>query len=153
MRRRFVLALLTVGATLMTAGGIGDLLLRRPPTAWDTVVGAPVASLPPGVSALLLTLLHTLGGALAACGLAVFALAYGPLRRGERWAGPAIAAVALLSDGLNAWGMARLGLGYFWAPLAFVGLVLLGVLLAFLPTPVFPAAAPGATGERGARAV
>jgi hypothetical protein len=146
MRRRIALILLTLGAVLMIGGGVGDLLLREPPAAWDAVVGAPIASLPPGAARLLLTLLHTLGGALAACGLAVLALIYGPLRRGERWAGPAVAVVALLSDGLNAWGMGSLGLSYFWGPLAFALLVLLGLLLAFLPGPVFPASAPVAAG-------
>ncbi len=145
MRRRIALILLTLGAVLMIGGGVGDLLLREPPAAWDAVV-APVGSLPPGAARLLLTLLHTLGGALAACGLAVLALVYGPLRRGERWAGPAVAVVALLSDGLNAWGMGSLGLSYFWGPLAFTLLVLLGLLLAFLPGPVFSASAPVAVG-------
>ena len=152
MRRRIALILLTLGAVLMIGGGVGDLLFWEPPAAWDAVVGVPVASLPPGAARLLLTLLHTLGGALAACGLAVLALIYGPLRRGERWAGPAVAVVALLSDGLNAWGMGSLGLSYFWGPLAFALLVLLGLLLAFLPGPVFPASAPVAA-ERTARAV
>lgn len=141
VRRRIVLILLTLGAVMMIGGGVGDLLLQEPPSAWDRVVGTPVASLPPGAAQLLLTLLHTLGGALAACGLAVLAVVYGPLRRGERWAGPVIAVVVLLSDGLNAWGMGRLGLTYFWGPLAFVLLVLLGLLLAFVPVPVFPASA------------
>ena len=150
MRRRIVLFLLTFGAVLMIGGGVGDLLLQVPPAAWDGVVGAPVASLPPGAARLLLTLLHTLGGALAACGLAVLAVVYGPLRRGERWAGPVVAALVLLSDGLNAWGMNRLGLSYFWGPLAFTLIVLLGLVLAFVPGPVFPASvllASDASGE------
>jgi len=152
MRRHIVLILLTLGAVLMIGGGVGDLLLREPPAAWDRVIGTPVANMPPGDARLLLTLLHTLGGALAACGLAVLAVVYGPLRRGERWAGPVVAVVALLSDGLNAWGMSRLGLSYFWGPLAFALLVLLGLLLAFLPGPVFPASTPAAA-DRSARAV
>ena len=143
IRRRVVLILLTLGAVMMIGGGVGDLLIREPPAAWEGVVGAPIASLPPGAARLLLTLLHTLGGALSACGLAVLAVVYGPLRRGERWAGPVVAVVVLLSDGLNAWGMARLGLSYFWGPLAFALVILLGLLLAFVPGPVFPASARG----------
>lgn len=149
MRRRIVLILLTLGAVMMIGGGVGDLLLQEPPAAWDGVVGTPVASLPPGAARLLLTLLHTLGGALAACGLAVLAVVYGPLRRGERWAGPVVAVVVLLSDGMNAWGMGRLGLSYFWGPLAFALLVLLGLLLAFVPGPVFPASARVAADRSG----
>ena len=144
MRRRLALLLLTLGASLMIAGGAGDLLLRTPPSAWDAVIGASAAALPSGAVRLLLTLLHSLGSALVAAGVAVLALVYGPLRRGERWAAAVIVVVTLLSDGVNAWGMASLGLEYFWGPLAFAGIVLLGVLVAFIPNSVFSSPLPEA---------
>ena len=49
-----------------------------------------------------------------------------------------IVLVVLLSDGMNALQIYLFGAFYFWVPLTFVALVLLGLVLAFLPPPVFP---------------
>ena len=85
-------------------------------------------------------LLHALGSALIASGIAALFLINCPLRRGGRWPGVAIALVVVLSDGVNALQVYLFGGFYFWVPLTFVGLVLLGLFLAFLPLAVFPAA-------------
>ena len=122
----------------MVLGGIGDLLVVSPPDAWSVLLGEPAGSLSPPVARLLIALLHALGSALAASGIAALFLINGPLRRGERWAGLAIALVVVLSDGANGLQIYLLGIFYFWVPLTFVALVLLGLIIAFLSPPVFP---------------
>src|SRR5882762_1022724 len=122
MRRRISTLLLNCGAGLMVLGGIGDLLMRSPPEVWSPLVGQPVASLSPGVERLLMALLHALGSALVASGIAALFLINGPLRRGERWTGATIAVLVVLSDGVNAFQIFRIGASYFWVPLIFAGL-------------------------------
>ena len=135
IRRRFATVLLNFGAGLMVLGGVGDLLVASPPDLWSQPLGQPVGSLPPAV----VCLLHALGSALIASGIAALFLINGPLRRAEGWSGIAIALVVLLSDGVNALQIYLFGAFYFWVPLTFVGLILLGLVLAFLPPAVFPA--------------
>jgi len=89
-------------------------------------------------------LLHALGSALVASGIATLFLISGPLRRGDRFAGLAITMVVVLSDGVNAFQIRQLGAFYFWVPLTFVGLVLVGLMLALLLPAVFPAASKDA---------
>jgi len=139
IRRRFATVLLNFGAGLMVLGGVGDLLVASPPDLWSQPLGQPVGSLPPAVARLLMCLLHALGSALIASGIAALFLINGPLRRAEWWSGIAIALVVLLSDGVNALQIYLFGAFYFWVPLTFVGLILLGLVLAFLPPAVFPA--------------
>ena len=86
----------------MVLGGMGDLLVASPPDLWSHPLGQPVGSLSPTVARLLIHLLHALGSALMASGIAALFLINGPLRRGEKWAGVAIALVVVLSDGANA---------------------------------------------------
>jgi hypothetical protein len=140
IRRWLSIVLLNCGAGLMVLGGIGDLFLASPPELWSHPLGQPVGSLSPAVTRLLMALLHALGSALVASGIATLCLINGPLRRGEKWAGAAIALVVVLSDGANALQMYLFGVFYFWVPLTFVGLVLLGLMLAFLPPAIFAAA-------------
>ena len=137
MRRRIALVLLNLGAVFMILGGVGDIVLADPPAAWERVVGAPLDALPSGVTTLLLALLSTLGAALIASGVATLALINGPLRRGDGWSAYVIVLVVVLSDGINSLTMARLRLPYFWVPLFFVFLVLLGLAVAYIPTRVF----------------
>jgi uncharacterized membrane protein YhhN len=118
---------LSLVAVTMIAGGVGDLLLQKPPRRGTPLLSSPFRAYRQAPRAYCSRSCTTLGGALAACGLAVLALVCGPLRRGERWAGPVVAAVVLLSDGLNAFTLASLELSYFWGPLAFASLVLLGL--------------------------
>jgi hypothetical protein len=142
MRRRTAsLLLLNCGAGLMVLGGIGDLLMRSPPELWSSILGQPVASLSPGVQQLLMALLHALGGALIACGIAALFLINGPLRRGERWTRHIIAVLALFSEGMNAFQIFRTGASYYWVPFTFAALILAGLLLASVPSFVFPAQA------------
>ncbi len=140
MRRLLSIVLLNCGAGLMVLGGIGDLLLASPPELWSHPLGQPVGSLPPAVARLLMCLLHALGGALVASGIATLFLINGPLQRGEGSAAVAITLIVVLSDGVNAFQIYPFGTSYFWIPLTFVGFVLLGLMVAFLPPAVFPAA-------------
>ncbi len=98
----------------MVLGGIGDLLLASPPDLWSHHLGQPVGSLSPGVARLLMCLLHALGSALVASGIATLFLISGPLRRGDRFAGLAITMVVVLSDGVNAFQIRQLGAFYEW---------------------------------------
>jgi hypothetical protein len=138
LRRRISVLLLNCGAGMMILGGLGDLLIRTPPDAWSPLVGQPVAALSPGIARLLIALLHALGSALIASGIAVLFVVNGPFRRGAKWAGITIAVLAILSDGMNAFQIFRLGASYFWVPLTFAVLVLSGLVVAFVPSPAFP---------------
>ena len=142
IRRRIALVLLNLGALLMILGGVSDIVLADPPPAWEGVVGAPLVTLPSGVTTLLLALLSALGTALIGCGVATLALINGPLRRGDGWSALVIVLVVVLSDGVNSLTMARLRLPYFWAPLLVVLLVLVGLAVAYVPTRVFGPGAP-----------
>lgn len=148
-RRRLSILLLNCGAGFMVLGGIGDLLIGSPPDFWSHFLGQPVVSIPPPVARLLMALLHALGSALVASGVAALFLINDSLRCGKRWAGVAIALVVVLSDGVNAFQIYRFGASYFWAPLTFVGLVLIGLMLAFLPPAVFPAASEDSRPKSG----
>jgi hypothetical protein len=57
-------------------------------------------------------------------------LVYGPIRRGERWAMFALAILVGVSEGINSYQMARFRSPYY-APLTFIGLMLVGVGLAW----------------------
>jgi hypothetical protein len=138
LRRRISMLLLNCGAGMMVLGGLGDLLIHTPPDAWSPHLGQPVASLSPGTARLLMALLHALGSALMASGIAVLFVINGPFRRGAKWAGVTIGLLAILSDGMNAFQIFRFGANYFWVPLTFTGLVLTGLVIAFVPTPVYP---------------
>jgi hypothetical protein len=78
----------------------------------------------PKFAALDLGLLRALGGCLLAIGAT--ALFHGPIRRGEQWAILALVMLVGVSEGINASLMARFG-SPFYAPLTFVGLMLIGV--------------------------
>jgi|1186.fasta_scaffold863104_1 hypothetical protein len=138
LRRRVSVLLLNSGAGMMVLGGFGDLLIRTPPDAWSSLVGQPVGTLSPGIARLLMALLHALGSALMASGIAVLFVINGPFRRGAKWAGLTIGLLAILSDGMNAFQIFRFGASYFWVPLTFAALVLAGLVIAFVPSPAFP---------------
>lgn len=140
-RARWAAALLNLGGALMLLGATLDLTMARPPAAWHEALGGPVGALPAPVARLLLALVHALGGSLFAGALAVVLLANGPVRRGDRAAGLAIAAVALVGEGGNGPQMVRAGLNYGWGVLAYLVPVGLGLLLAYVPTPAFGAGA------------
>jgi hypothetical protein len=136
-RKSLSILLLNIGAGLMLVGGVGDLLVLAPPAIWAASIGQPVDSLGPGLARFLLALLHALGSALVASSIALLFLINRPLRRGEPWAGPAIALVVLFSDVMNAFQIYLSGGWYFWFPLSFACVVLIGLLVGFVPSFVF----------------
>jgi hypothetical protein len=114
-----------LGGALMMLGGAGDIAVRTVlPNHRELLAAA--ATVPATAEHLVLALLHALGGALVACGLAVILLLR-EAHRSERtelalWA----ALVALLAEGMNAMGMYRTGSPLFPFPLTFLLLVVGG---------------------------
>ena len=136
-RTRVSIAVLNVGAVLLTLGGLYDLLTVSIPELWSGVLGQSATNLPPQVARLLLALLRALGGALVAIGLGTLVLINGPFRRGDRWAAVAIVLLVVVAEANNAIQMWTTGATYYWVTLVYVVLVLAGVALAYFPTPAF----------------
>jgi hypothetical protein len=126
MRRKIGLGLLYVSGILVVAGSMYDLLVPTVPTNHLAYLGITSATLDPKFAALDLGPLRALGGCLLAIGATALILVHGPIRRGERWASLALMVLVGVSEGINASQMARFGSPYF-APLTFVGLMLVGV--------------------------
>jgi hypothetical protein len=118
----------------MAAGGIGDQFVGRYLPAHEAFLGVRRGDLPAASEALFLAVLHALGGALVASGLACGVLLYLMRSTGRRWVGAAVATVAVLADGGNALQMWRVHSPFFVAPLTFVLLVLGGLLACNVPS-------------------
>jgi hypothetical protein len=120
--------LLLIGAAMITLGGLYDLFAPRLP--------ANLAALCAGneqARKLARELLRALGGSLAAIGVAV---AVTTLNSGATLRPRTLALILLLvvpSEGINSFCMHRVG-SPFYIPLAFLLIVLAGVLLAALRT-------------------
>lgn len=114
------------GAALVVLGGTGDLLLPRLLPAHERYLGVAPGAAPAATSALVLLVLHALGVALAAVGLAALALLAAWRRTGDRRALWAAAGAVALAEGYNAWGIARVGSLLFVGPLLGAALVLGG---------------------------
>lgn len=115
-----------VGAALVVLGGTGDLLVPRLLPAHERYLGVAPGAAPAATSALVLLVLHALGVALAAVGLAALALLAAWRRTGDRGALWAAAGAVALAEGYNAWGIARVGSVLFVGPLLCAALVLGG---------------------------
>jgi hypothetical protein len=126
MRRTVGLGLLYVAAGLVVAGSMYDLFVPTVPANLLAYQGATQATIDPRTAALELGLLRALGGCLLAIGATALVLVHGPVRRGERWAMLALVLLVGVSEGVNASQMVRFG-SPFYAPLAFVGVMLVGV--------------------------
>ena len=128
MKRKVGLIILNCAAALVLLGGCFDMLIPAVPANLLTYLGATRADISPQVSSLLLGLLRALGGCLLAIGITSFLIINGPLRRGESWASWALLTLIGISEGINASQMWRFGSPYY-APLAFVALTILGLLI------------------------
>jgi hypothetical protein len=126
MRRKIGLSLLYVAGSLVIAGSMYDLFVPTVPATHLTYLGVTPATMDPKFAALDLGLLRALGGCLLAIGATALVLVHGPVRRGERWAVLALVMLVGVSEGINSYQMARFG-SPFYAPLTFVGLMLIGV--------------------------
>lgn len=126
MKRKVGMGLLYVAGSLVIAGSIYDLFV---PTVSANILayqGVTQATIAPRVAALDLGLLRALGGCLLAIGATALVLVHGPIQRGERWAMRALVLLVGVSEGINASQMIRFG-SPFYAPLTFVGIMLVGV--------------------------
>ncbi len=141
MNRRITASLLLyLSAALVLIGGCYDLLVQAPPAHHLTYLESAAEELDPRVVTLMTALLRALGGALLGLGLAAMVLIRCGIFRGHDWAALALALMIGTSEGVNALQMYRVGSPY-WAPLGFIGLMLLGLVLSYWPFPVFKASA------------
>jgi hypothetical protein len=133
LRTRVGLRIAQAGGGLMMLGGAADLMIRSLLPSHAAFLGYLPNEIPPRTEALALALLHALGSALIASGLAVLALLRQARVSGRRAPALTAAAVALLAEGMNAFQIYRTGSPIFAGPLVFVVLVLSGVALCFIP--------------------
>jgi hypothetical protein len=122
-----------LGAAGAALGGTFDLLVSRPLPAHEAFLGVAPGGTPAATAALVVLLLHTLGAALVAVGLAALALLAAWRRTGLRPLAWAAAGIVVLAEGSNALAIARVGSPLFAGPLAFAALVAGGVALARPP--------------------
>jgi hypothetical protein len=130
MSRKIGMGLLYVVGSLVIAGSMYDLFVPTVPANHLSYLGVTPATMNPRFAALDLGLLRALWGCLLAIGVTALVLVHGPIRRGERWAMFALVMLVGVSEGINSYQMARFGSPYY-APLTFVGLMLVGVGLAW----------------------
>ncbi len=126
MRWKIGMGLLYVSGSLIIAGSMYDLFVPNLPANLLAYQRVTHATIDIRVATLELGLLRALGGCLLAIGATALVLVHGPVRRGERWACLALVMLVGVSEGINSYQMARFG-SPFYAPLTFVGLMLVGV--------------------------
>jgi hypothetical protein len=126
VRRTIGTGLLYLAGSLVIAGSMYDLFVPTVPANLLAYQGVTQATIDPRMAALDLGLLRALGGCLLAIGATALVLVHGPVRRGERWALPALVLLVGVAEGVNASQMIRFG-SPFYAPLTYVGVMLLGV--------------------------
>ena len=112
-------------AVLIVLGGLYDLFMLRLPANLIVTCGGDEPT-----SRLVRELLRALGAALAAIGLAVAVLVAGYGLQNRRETLLLVLLLVIPSEGVNSFCMYRAG-SPFYIPLAFVLLILLGVLLAW----------------------
>ena len=103
------MGLLYAAGILVIAGSMYDLFVPAVPANLLAYQGVTPATIDPRVAALDLGLLGALGGCLLAIGATALVLVHGPIRRGERWALPALVLLVGVSEGVNASQMVRFG--------------------------------------------
>jgi hypothetical protein len=126
MRWKVGMGLLYVAGSLVIAGSMYDLFVPALPANLLAYQGVTQATIDRRVAALDLGLLRALGGCLLAIGATALVLVHGPIRRGERWACPALVMLIGVSEGINSFQMARFGAPWY-APLTYVVIMLIGV--------------------------
>jgi hypothetical protein len=132
-RARWGVAVAQLGAVAMILGGVGDQLVRDLLPAHLALLGSPGGSVSPQVASVVLALLHTVGCALIASGIAILILLRQLRLSGDPRFAIAAGLVVLLAEGANAFHMHQLGLGLFVVPLTILLLVAAGLLLCAIP--------------------
>ena len=138
IRRRAALVLLYLSATLVLVGGCYDLLVPSPPPHHLAFLGVSQEEIDPRTASLLSALLRALGGSLIGVGIGALVLINRGICRGHGWATVAVILLIGVTEGVNAVQMYGVGSPY-WAPLTFIGLLILGVALSYVPSRVFRA--------------
>jgi tRNA-Thr(GGU) m(6)t(6)A37 methyltransferase TsaA len=115
------------GAGVAVLGGIADVLVPRLLPHHEQFLGVGPGTAPPATARLVLLLLHALGAALTALGVATLALLVLWRRSASRATGWAAAGVFALGEAANAAAIYRAGSALFVGPLACVAAVILGV--------------------------
>ena len=123
------LLVLNLAGVLISLGGLYDLFTPRLPAHLASRCEGNPAALE-----LVRALLRALGGCLVPIGLTVAALADIPARQGHAWALGIILVLVVPAEGLNAWGMYRVGSPYY-VPAGFILLALVGVALGIASQP------------------
>ena len=136
LRARLALVVLNLSAILVLLGASYDLLTPSLPAQQLVFLGVAENQLDPRTAQLVLALLRALGGCLTAIGIGTLFLVNYGVRRGRNWAAIAVLVMIGMAEGLNSVQMYRVG-SPFWAPLIPVGLTVLGVVLAYVPSPAF----------------
>jgi hypothetical protein len=119
-----------LGASGAVLGGLVDTLVPRLLPHHEAYLGVQPGGASSATTSLVLLLLHTLGVALFAVGIGALALLADWRRGGVRSSAILAAAIVLLTEGMNAWAIRRVGSLLFIGPLAIVLLVVGGVAIA-----------------------
>lgn len=115
------------GAGVAVLGGIADVLVPRLLPHHEQLLGVAPGAAPPATAQLVLLLLHALGAALAALGLATLALLVLWRRSASRWTAWAAAGPIALGETANAAAIYHAGSALFIGPLVCVAAVIFGV--------------------------
>jgi hypothetical protein len=126
---RLAVVILDLSAALIVSGGFYDVFTPALPPNIRARCGTDQAA-----QELVRALLRALGGCLIAIGIAVGVLANWPAREGKNWPLALVLILVLPSEGLNGWGMRRVGSPYY-VPLTFILLAILGVVMAAAARP------------------
>lgn len=132
-RRRIALGLLNFASGLVIAGSLYDLFVPALPQNHLDYLRVAEGQLDSRFEDLDLGMLRAIGGCLLAIGITSLILINGPLRRGEGWAAVALLILIGVSEGINSYQMFHFGSPWY-APLAFVVLTLVGVILVRVTT-------------------
>jgi hypothetical protein len=119
-----------LGAAGAALGGLVDAFVPRLLPHHEVFLGVAPSQATPETAMLVLLLLHTLGVALVAVGVAALALLAAWRQGGPRWTALTAAVVVLLAEGMNGWAIGRVGSLLFIGPLVCAMLVVVGVALA-----------------------
>jgi hypothetical protein len=133
LRTRIGLTLARLGGAGMVLGGVADISIRSLLPGHRDFLGLAPGDAAPATESLVLALLHALGAALVASGVAVLVLLHLAHATGRRLPALAAAAVAILAEGTNTMGLRLVGSPLFYAPLTFLLLVAAGVATCFIP--------------------
>jgi len=129
MKQKVSLVFLYTGSSFLVLGGIGDQFISNLLDVQLTFLGNPPPSpLLDRAEALIILMLHAVGGGLMASGVACLFIIHYALRRGQQWAKKAIFLIAILSEGWNAYGMYSAG-SYWMYPVFVLALLFIGLLL------------------------